>query len=137
MKDERIYIRTTEKMKCKLLKKSQEYNMSLSDFMLTVTERECDLDIIQRWIYAYVDFTIKRNRLDNGCVITHYYIEDIECWSVPPLKNTYESRIDLLEDLQDVTKYELPKPWVILDNWTEFVRRLTLLGMWEELKELK
>lgn len=133
MKTEQVNFRTTEKTKLKLLQKSQEYNITLSDFVLGVAERECDLDILQVWVHAYIDFTIKRNRLDNGCVITHFKFEDgSDGWNVPPFKNCYESKKDLLDALQDVTDYTLPKFYVVLDYWSEFVHRLKLLGMWKE-----
>lgn len=136
MKTERIQIRTTKKTKLKLLQQSQYYHMNLSDFMLTVTEKACDLDVIQIWIHAYVDVTIKRNREDNGCVITHSEFDNgEEYWNVPLLKNRYWSRADLLDALNEVYDYELPKMWTVLDNWNEFVRRLRLLGMWREENE--
>lgn len=91
--------------------------------MLDTTEKACKLDVI----HAYVDFTIQRNREDNGCVITHF--KNWEYWNVPPLKNGYESRIDLLEALNETTDYELPRMFEVLDQWDEFVRRLKLLGM--------
>lgn len=135
MKNEVIVIRVDEKTKLKLLQKSQYYNTNLSRFMLDTTEKACDLDVIQIWIHAYINFTIKRNRPDNGCVITHFQCEDYECWNVPPLKNGYYNRIDLLEALNETTNYELPNMWEVLDDWNEFVRRLKLLGMWEESNE--
>lgn len=134
MKNEVITIRVDEKTKLKLLQQSQNYNTNLSKFMLDTTEKACKLDVIQVWIHAYVDFTIKRNREDNGCVITHFK-KDCEYWNVPPLKNGYESRIDLLEALNETTDYELPRMFEVLDQWDEFVRRLKLLGMWEERNE--
>lgn len=133
MKNEVIVIRVDEKTKSKLLQKSKYYNTTLSRFMLGTTEKACDLDVIQIWIHAYIDFTIKRNRPDNGCAITHW--KDIEYWNVPPLKNGYYNRIDLLEALNETTNYELPNMCDVLDNWDEFVRRLKLLGMWEERNE--
>ena len=135
MKNEVITIRVDEKTKLKLLQQSQYYHTSLSKYMLDTVEKACDLDTIQIWVYAYVDFTIKRNRLDNGCVITHRKDEDWEYWNVPPLKNGYDSKIDLLEALNEVADYKLPKMWEVLDKWDEFVRRLKLLGMWEECNE--
>lgn len=132
MKTEQVNFRTTEKVKSKLLQKSQEYNTTLSDFVLGVAERYCDLDIVQIWVHAYVDFTIKRNREDNGCVITHYKADYGDYWNVPPLKNGYYSRMELLKGLNEVYNYELPKMCSVLDQWDEFVRRLKLLNMWEE-----
>lgn len=135
MKNEVIVIRVDEKTKLKLLQKSQYYNTNLSRFMLDTVGKACNLDVIQLWVYAYIDFTIKRNRADNGCVITHWKDENGEYWNVPPLKNGYYNKIDLLEALDETTDYELPKMYEVLDNWGEFVRRLTLLGMWEERNE--
>lgn len=136
MKTERIQIRTTEKTKLKLLQQSQYYHMNLSDFMLTVTKKACDLDVIQIWIHAYVDFTIKRNREDNGCIVTHTKFDDgEEYWNVPPLKNGYWSKSELLKDLNDACGGQLPKKWTIVERWDEFVRRLKLLGMWREENE--
>lgn len=130
MKTEQVNFRTTEKIKLKLLQKSQEYNMTLSDFVLGVAERECDLDVVQIWIHAYIDFTIKRNRIDNGCIITHC---KNGCWNVPPLKNAFDSRLEMLQALDSACDNELPNIYEVLDKWDEFVRRLNLLGMWEEM----
>lgn len=94
--------------------------------MLDTTEKAY---VIQIWIHAYIDFTIKRDRPDNGCVITYF---QCEYWNVPPLKNGY---YNLLEALNETTNYELPNMWEVLDDWNEFVRRLKLLGMWEESNE--
>lgn len=115
MKNERVYIRTTEKTKLKLLQQSQYYNKKLSDFVLDVAEQACELDVLQLWIHAYVDYTIRRNRVDNGCVITHYKDGEWEYWNVPPLKNGYENRVELLEELRGtidtVFGYTLPRMW--------------------------
>lgn len=45
------------------------------------------------------------------------------------MKNGYESRIDLLEALNETTDYKLPRMFEVPDQWDEFVRRLKLLGM--------
>ena len=135
MKNERIYIRTTEKMKLKLLKKSQEYNMNLSDFMLNVAERECDLDIIQVWIHAYIDLITKWN--EDG-KIAHYKLEEgDDAWSVSAFEDTYYNRVDLLEAIREHIDIELPRICDVLDQWDVFVQRLKLLGIWEELNVIR
>lgn len=133
MKNERIYIRTTEKMKLKLLKKSQEYDMNLSDFMLKVAERECDLDIIQVWIRAYIDLMTKWN--EDGKIVHYKLDEGEDAWSVSAFEDTYYNRVDLLEAIRE--HIELPRIWDVLDQWDVFVQRLKLLGMWEELHVIR
>lgn len=131
MKNERVYIRTTEKTKLKLLEKSQEYNMNLSDFVLNVTERECDLDVIQIWIHSFIDYVIKNNE---DSVITHYKTkEGHDAWSVSAFEDTYFNRLDLLNALDERSGYNLPRMLYVLDHWNEFVKRLKLLGLWEEM----
>ena len=137
MKNEVITIRVDEKTKLKLLQQSQYYNTTLSRFMLDITEKACNLDVIQVWIHAYIDYVIKYNRT---ATITHYKLDTGDCaWSVPAFENTYFSRIELLETLQGCVNYDfnvnLPRMWEVLDQWDEFVRRLNLLGMWEERDE--
>lgn len=135
MKTEQLNFRVTEETKSKLLQQAQYYNKTLSNFVLGVAEKACKLDVVQVWINAYIDFVIKRNRADNGCVITHEIYDDTDYWNVPPLKNGYYSRLELLEDLNDACDYELPRLYDVLDNWDEFVRRLKLLGMWRDSDE--
>lgn len=132
MKTEQLNFRVTEKTKLKLLQQAQYYNKTLSNFVLGVAEKACELDVVQVWINAYIDFVIKRNRADNGCIITHHKENDWEYWNVPPLKNCYESRIEMLDALDDACYNELPKMWEVLDKWDEFIRRLKLLGMYKE-----
>ena len=132
MKTEIINVRVDEKTKSKLLEKSKYYNNTLSGFMLDTAEKACNLDVVQLWIHAYIDFTIKRNRVDNGCVITHNKSKDGEYWNVPPLKSTYVTRVALLDALRNDIDTFLPRMCDVLDNWSEFVRRLKLLGMWKE-----
>lgn len=135
MKNERIYIRTTEKTKLKLLQKSQYYNMNLSDFVLDSAENACDLDVIQIWIHAYIDYVVKYNRNNKSCVIHHYKtIEGDDAWSINFFEDTYFTRINLLEAWQDNICEYLPRPWEVLDQWDEFVRRLKMLGLWKEDK---
>lgn len=137
MKTERIQIRTTEKTKLKLLQQSQAYNMNLSDFMLTVTEEACNLDIIQVWIHAYIDVVTKLNR--NGTISHYKTLDGSDAWSVSVFKNTYFNRVELLKEVKACADYHidvnLPRMWEVLDQWSEFVRRLKLLGMWEEENE--
>lgn len=134
MKTEIINVRVDEKTKTKLLEKSKYYNNTLSGFMLDSAEKTCNLDIIQLWIYVYIDFTIKCNRIDNGCIITHYKNKQGEYWNVPPLKSIYNTRVALLEALRNDTDPFLPRMCDVLDQWDEFVRRLKLLGMWKEVE---
>ncbi len=134
MKTEQVNFRTTEKVKLKLLQHSQYYNMTLSEFVLGVAERECDLDIIQVWVHAYIDYAIKYNRT---ATITHYKLDNGDyAWSVPAFENTYFDRVELLQILKECVEYtfnvDLPRIWEVLDKWDEFVRRLKLLGMWRE-----
>lgn len=89
MKTEIINIRVAEEIKSKLLRKSKYYNNTLSGFILDTAEKACELDIIQVWVYAYMDFVIKRNIEDDGCVITHMKFNGRDYWNVPPLKNGY------------------------------------------------
>lgn len=132
MKNERIYIRTTEKTKLKLLKKSQEYDMSLSDFILNVAENACELDVVQVWINAYINWVSKQDY--HTGIITHYKTVDGEdAWSVSAFEDTYFSRVELLEACKYNIDMGLPKMLDVLDQWDEFVSRLKVLGMWEEL----
>lgn len=133
MKTERIGIRTTEEVKIKLLTKSQEYNTSLSDFILDVVERECDIDIVQVWINAYINYASKYSRYDRECIIKHYKtVEGDDCWSMSIFEDTYFSRVDMLKAIRYNLDVNLHNFWAVLDQWDEFVRRLKLLGMWEE-----
>ena len=135
MKNERIYIRTTEKMKLKLLKKSQEYDVNLSDFMLNVASKECDLDVVQIWIHSYIDYITKWNDKER---IYHYRLKDgDEAWSVSAFEDTYYNRLDLLKALQEHSDFDLPKIWDMLDQWDEFVRRLKVLGLWEDADDIR
>lgn len=130
MKTERISIRTTEKTKLKLLTKSQEYNMSLSDFMIDVAEQACSLDIVQVWISAYINYACQYNR---ECTINHYKtIDGDDAWSMRIFKDTYFSRVDMLKAIKYNLDINLPDFWLVLDQWDEFVRRLKLLGIWED-----
>lgn len=130
MKNERIYIRTTEKNKLKLLQKSQYYNMNLSDFVLGVAERACDLDVVQVWIHAYIDIVTRR---DESGIINHYKtIEGDDAWNMPIFEDTYFSKVELLESFREYGNVHLPRMCDVLDQWDEFVRRLKVLGMWKE-----
>lgn len=135
MKNEVIVIRVDEKTKSTISQKSKYYGNTLSGFILDATEKVCNLDIIQIWIHAYIDFAIKQDRADNGCVITHTKLGGRDYWNVPPLKNGYYNKVELLEDLRNDVDPFLPRMCDVLDNWDEFVRRLKLLGMWEECYE--
>lgn len=139
MKTEQVNFRTTEKIKLKLLQKSQEYNMTLSDFVLGTAERECDLDVIQVWIHAYIDVITKWNR--DGTILHYKTVEGDDAWSISAFKNTYFNRVELLEAWQECAEYvidtNLPKIWDVLDNWDELVRRLKLLNMWEENNDIR
>ncbi len=135
MKTEQLNFRVTEKTKLKLLQRAQYYNKTLSNFVLGVAEKACELDVVQVWINAYIDIVIKRNRADNGCVITHRIFDGGDYWNVPPLKNGYSNRVTLLEDLRMSIDPFLPRMCDVLDNWDEFVRRLKLLGMYKEDKD--
>ena len=130
MKTERINIRTTEKTKLKLLAKSQECNMNLSDFMIDVAEQACALDIVQVWINAYINYIC---RYDRESTIKHYKtIEGDDAWSMPGFKDTYFNRVDMLKAIKNNLDINLPDFWLVLDQWDEFVRRLKLLRIWEE-----
>lgn len=130
MKNEVITIRVDEKTKFKLLQQSQHYNTTLSKFMLDTTEKACELDTIQIWIHAYIDWLTKNN--ENG-VVTHYKLDTGDyAWSVPAFENTYFTRVELLESWRDNVDDTLPNIWEVLDRWCEFVKRLKILGMWEE-----
>lgn len=131
MKTEIINIRVDEKTKLKLLQQSQYYNTSLSRFMLDTAEKACDLDVVQIWIHAYIDWVINNNY--HTSVITHYRTEDnYEAWSVPTFEDTYFNKVDLLTAFEYNIDPFLPRMCDVLDQWNEFVRRLKLLGLWEE-----
>lgn len=129
MKNERINLRTTESVKLKLLQQSQFYNMSLSDFILKTTERACRLDVIQVWVHAYVDFVVNRN--EEGTIRHYKTTEGEDAWSMPIIEDTFFSRVELLEALNEYCEQELPMMFDIIDRWDEFVKRLKLLGLYE------
>ena len=132
MKNEVINIRVDEKTKLKLLQQSQYYNVNLSKFMLDTVEKACNLDVVQIWIHAYVDFIVHRN--EDGTINHYKTLDGADAWSMSIIEDTFFSRVDLLQALNECCESKLPRMLDILNQWDEFVERLKLLGLWEEME---